>query len=134
MAITTNEWQGILTNSCTCEVYDEETDTHELSQVCFGDCWDGVLHLLAIDLGDWFTDNEEGWWQVSGLPLWNRSVSGVFQATTIADFVRGITVDAEWTLRYRLHGETLIASLSHHDVPMGRQFTVTYGTNPDYDD
>jgi hypothetical protein len=155
MASTTNEWQGILTNSCTCQTYDADTDTLTDATECYGDCWDDELYVFKHDLGDWFTNNIEGWWQVNGLPLWNGGISGVFQAMPdndsptvgaggsvakvvsftdtlhdIADFVRGITVNGEWVLRYRLHGETMVASLSHHDVPMGRQFTVTYGTKP----
>lgn len=159
MTKITHEWQGELTNTCTCQNYDEETDTFTDATECLGDCWDDALYVFKHDLGEWFTNNEDGWWQVNGLPLWNRSVSGVFHAKPnatnptlhaggsvakvvsfvntrrdIEEFIRGITVRAEWRLCYRLHGDTLIASLSHHDVPMGRQFTVTYGTNPDYDE
>jgi len=156
MRIITNDWQGELTNACTCMDYDGETDTYTPATEC-GDCYDDALYVFKYDLGEWFTNNEDGWWQVNGLPLWNRNVSGVFRAipntgsprlhaggsvakvvdfsinprSDIAEFVRGITVSGEWNLRYRLDGDILLARLSHHDVPMGKPFTVTYGTNPD---
>lgn len=158
MAILTNDWQGELSNTCSCQNYDEETDTFTDATECYGDCWDDALYVFKHDLGEWFTNNEDGWWQVNGLPLWDGNASGVFRATPttttptlhaggsvakvvsfvntrrdIEEFVRGITVRGEWNLRYRLDGDVLVASLSHHDVPMGRQFTVTYGKNPDSD-
>lgn len=132
MTTTTKDWQGSLSNSCTCQTYDEVTDTFSDSTDCYGDCYDDALHLLQCDLGEWYTDNTDGWWRVEGLPLWNRDVSGIFHADSVHDFVRGITVNGEWNLRYRLDGDDLVASLSHHDVPMGRRFTVTRSTDPDY--
>ena len=47
-------------------------------------------------------------------------------AKTFADFVRGITVNAEWRLLYKLENKTLHLNLAHHDVPMGRGYTVRY--------
>ncbi len=119
---TTEKWQGELTNNCGCEVD------------CFGDCWENSLCMLEDDLGKWFTDNADKWWQVDGLPLWNRDIVGVFHADTIVEFVRGITVNSEWKLRYRLDGDYLVLRLSHHDVPMGRQFTVSYGVDDEWID
>ena len=138
MVIITNDlqgvsdgWDGTITNSCSCANYDEDTDTYTASDECYGDCWDTTLHLLEHDLGDWMSNNPNDWWQVNGLPLWDRNVSGSFHADTIEEFVRGITVNGEWILRYRLNGNVLVARLSHHDVPMGREFTITYATNAD---
>jgi hypothetical protein len=90
-----------------------------------------MLYGLELTLGEWWSGNDEGWWQVDGLPLWNRNVSGVFHAKNLREFVRGVTVRGDYTLRYSLNGDTLNLSLSHHDVPMGRSFTVRYTTNPD---
>jgi len=154
---TKTEWQGELSNTCSCQNYDEETDTFTDATECYGDCWDDTLYVFKHDLGDWFTNNEEGWWQVNGLPLWDRNVSGTFRAIPIAksptlaggsvakvvsftnarrdieEFLRGITIRGEWSLSYRLDGEVLRLRLSHHDVPMGREFSVVYGQDPDGD-
>jgi len=119
-----------LTNSCTCQAYDEDTDTYSDATDCYGDCWESALYLLKEDLGEWYKNNEGGWWRVNGLPLWNRMACGVFQADTIENFVRGITVNGDWILRYRLNGDVLEAILSHHDRPTGGAYTVEYGQDP----
>ena len=123
----TTTYECVLTNSGTCEYFDEDTQKSIPSLECYG-CWDDEMSFLKDLLGDWFTDNPTNRWKVSGLPLWNRDVSRSFTARTIDDFVRGITVRGDWTIRLRLKGDTLHAHLSHHDVPMGRSFTITYGS------
>lgn len=131
---TQTEWQGTISNTCECAVYDPDTDTTTPLDYCDGSCFDDMLYGLAITLGDWFTNNDKGWWEVDGLPLWNRSVSGLFHATKLKEFVRGVTIRGDWRLHYQLSGDTLHLNLAHHDVPMGRGFTVRYGKNPDYYD
>lgn len=124
------EWAGVIQNTCTCTKYDPITQesTDELTDDCNGDCWDDALHLFHCDIKEWWDANPNYDWQVDGLPLWNRSVSGEFTAKTIPDLIRGITVNGEWRLSYRVSGETLYCNLSHHDVPMGRSYTVTYNS------
>ena len=118
-----------LRNTCNCQDYVVETDTWEDSTYCNG-CFEDELDFMKEYLGKWYKDNEGGWWRVEGLPLWNRQACGVFQAHTMIDFVRGITVNGEWRLRYRLNGDVLEAILSHHDCPTGGAFTVAYGQDP----
>ena len=129
MTKTETKWQGELTNSCTCLRYDHETEqfTDEPSETCYGDCWEDAVYLFAEETKVFRDANPTDEWRVSGLPLWNRSVDGVFTATTVQDFIRGVTVRGEWHLRYRVDGDHLHLNLSHHDVPMGRSFSVTYG-------
>ena len=128
----TTTYEYFLTNSCICETYDEELNEFIASDNC-GGCWDDEMSCLKDYLGNWFTDNPTDCWQVNDLPLWNREVSGLFTARTIDDFVRGITVRGDWALHLRLDGDTLHADLSHHDVPMGRSFTITYGREDGYE-
>jgi hypothetical protein len=114
---TTREWQTEVTNVCTCE-----TDDTAAGLYCDGDCWDTVKFFVKETLGDlWERDSE---WVVNGLPLWNGDVSGVFRARTIDDFIRGVTVRSEWVLKLMRSDNIIHASLSHHDVPTGRSFTV----------
>lgn len=128
---TRTDWQGIITSTCECAVYDPDTDTTTPLDYCDGSCYDDSIYYLGITLGEWWSGNDEGWWQVDGLPLWDGNVSGICHATNLREFVRGVTVRGDYTLRYSLIGDTLHLRLSHHDVPMGREFTVRYGTNPD---
>jgi hypothetical protein len=127
----TTTYDFSLTNSCICEDYNEETGESTPTVFdCYG-CFEEELACLKDYLGDWFADNPTDCWQVNDLPLWNRDVSGLFSARTIDDFVRGITVRGDWRMRLRLEGDTLHANLSHHDVPTGRPFTITYGREED---
>ena len=128
----TTTYEYFLTNSCICEDFDEETQESTPSLHCYG-CWDDEMSCLKDYLGNWFTDNPTDCWQVNDLPLWNREVSGLFTARTIDDFVRGITVRGDWRIHLRLDGDILHADLAHHDVPMGRSFTITYGREDGYE-
>lgn len=109
---------GEITNVCECDGYD-----------CSSDCWDFALECLAEDIRQWWDDNSTYLWRVEGLPLWNGSVSGQFEARTIADFIRGITVNSAWRLRWSLEGDHLECMLSHHDVPTGRSYKVYHGSD-----
>lgn len=124
-------WDGLIQNTCTCTKYDpiKEEFTDEPAEYCDGSCWDDALHLFHCEIKQWWDNNPTCAWAVDGLPLWNRSVSGEFEARTIPEFVRGITVNGEWHLRYKLDGEVLHCNLSHHDVPMGRSYSVRYGSD-----
>ena len=121
-----SQWDGELSNSCTCTNYNETTGEFDNTDTCYGDCWDDQLEVFGEFLKEFFDGNELKEWQVDGLPLWERKVSGKFSANKIADFVQGITVRGEWHLFYKLDGETLRVLLSHHDVPTGGVFTVRY--------
>lgn len=120
-----HEWDGELGNTCTCLI-EKEDGTNEIPDDCFGDCWDDQLEIFGEFLKEFFDGNEMKEWQVDGLPLWNRTVSGKFFAKKIADFVEGITVRGQWHLFYKLESDALRVCLSHHDVPTGGTFTVRY--------
>jgi len=120
------QWDGELSNSCTCSNYNETTGEWNQTDVCFGDCWDDQLEIFGESVKEFFDGNELKEWQVDGLPLWGRTVSGKFYAKKVADFVQGITVRGEWHLFYKLDGDSLRVRLSHHDVPTGGVFTVRY--------
>lgn len=115
MTDTTERYHEI-TNVCECEDFD-----------CGGACWHSAVEWLAEDIQQWWDDNPTYLWRVEGLPLWNRTVSGQFEARTIEDFVRGITVRSEWRLRWSNKGDHLECVLSHHDVPTGGVLRVYHG-------
>ena len=121
VAMKKQYWTTEVTNACSCEGAD-----------CFQDCWDDVKFSVEAELGDLWEANED--WVVDGLPLWNRNVTGGFNARTIDEFIKGITVNGEWRLRLRREESVVNVMLSHHDVPIGRSFTVSRLQQSDDDD
>lgn len=75
---------------------------------------------------DFRDSNETGWWKVEDLRLWNGQVSGYYYAKydAIADILRGMTVNSEWTMRYAVFSDRVEFNLSHHDAPLGSASTL----------
>jgi hypothetical protein len=119
-----------ITNTCTCESEDSEfTD-------CYGDCWEFAVETFSIATMQLFERDSYGDkfpFRVDGLPWWNRSLSGVVEVRDSNELLRAITVDSEWRLRYAYENGELHCVLSHHDVPMGRSYTVTPIDSLDYE-
>lgn len=115
-AMATTEIYSTISNLCECDF--------DLASSCT--CFEDDVDNFFYSVKDWFENNDSNTWQVNGLPLWNGNASGYFTAKNFHEFVHGITVRSEWTLRYRLSGDVLECVISHHDVPMGRSYTVTY--------
>ncbi len=113
---------GELTNTCTCSVYNEETDIFTDSPECFGDCWDTELEFFGECVKDILS--QASWFRVEAIRLWDGDFDAIFPAKTVADFVRGITVNSEWTLRYQVFADRVEFSLSHHDAPTGSRSVV----------
>ena len=129
---TPTAW-GELTNACTCLIADEETHEFVDSPECFGDCYETDLLFFEHCVSDFLAESNT--FQVSGIRLWNREVGGVFTANTVAEFVRGITVESEWILRYQVFGAQRIEfSLSHHDAPKGSASVVVPVIDPEDSD
>lgn len=118
-------FSGEMTNDCTCTVYDEEAEeyTDEPAPHCYGCCWEMAVEDFANVTEDLRNANPDGWWAVDDLRLWNRTVSGYFQATNVTDIIRGMTVDSSWIMRYRVYADRVEYSLSHHDA-MGSASTL----------
>ena len=112
-----NLWQSEVSNDCTCTKYDaiKEEFTDEPADDCYGDCWEFVVDSFSENTKTLRESNETGWWHVKDLNLWNRTVSGYFHAEKVVDILRGMTVDASWTLRYNVQADHVSYSLSHHD-------------------
>lgn len=121
------KWDGEITNRCTCTDYNEATDTWEDSNTCYNTCWDDNFQMFREYVLEWWNNRPSDVWEIEGLPLWNRQISGSFRARLVGELLQAITVGSEWILRYRLEGKTLHLNISHHDVPMGGSYTVTYG-------
>lgn len=113
---------GELTNTCTCSVLDETTGEFLPTSDCFGDCWDSELEFFGECVKGILAQSE--WFRVEAVRLWNGDFDAIFRATTVAEFVRGITVDSEWILRYEVFADRVEFSLSHHDAPTGSASVV----------
>lgn len=124
--------EGELTNGCACTVYDIETGTITPATECDGFCWESELEFFGECVRDFLALSDT--FRVSGIRLWNREVGGVFTANTVAEFVRGITVDSEWTLRYEVFSDRVEFSLSHHDAPTGSASVVVPYYDPEDSD
>ena len=119
-----------LTSDCTCEVYDEETDSTKLDEYgeparpdyCFGECWQESEYD--------FTDNllkpylaVKGWELDTPIKItcgrmsW-RGVSGYAHATpeTLLD---KLTINGDFRLEFEFDGENLTAVRYSHDEPVG---------------
>lgn len=123
------EWKGWteISNSCTCTTLNENNE-EVATDYCDGFCWESTMDYFAEVTKPLFTKNDHKLWQVSGLPLWNRTIDGVFEAETPENLLRGITVNSEWTLRFRVIATTMRCWLAHHDAPTGGHYSVTIGS------
>ena len=123
---TTTNW-GELSNTCICETDDGQPLD------CDGMCWDdGLDELMYSGIIPTFGEHPfPATYEVKGLPLWGRTVSGRFTAKRLVDFVEGISVNSMWKMRWESGDGVLTVKLWHHDVPTGGSFTVTL---VDYED
>ena len=115
----------MITNECSCQNYDEDTDTSSDSDVCYGNCWGDTLEMFAYDVQGLLESNEQGLWHIKGFPLWHGSVDGFGEAHTARALLDLITPNTSWTLRYRVIHGRIDAVLSHHDAPTGGNMTVS---------
>lgn len=108
-----------LTNECTCEDYDEETETFTTSLDCYGDCFTDQLDYFSLCTNELFNNSETSWWKVSNLRLWNGEHSGLFYADSVEKLIEGMTVRSGWIMNGTAYANKIEYSLSHHDAPMG---------------
>ena len=110
---------GTITNRCTCTTYDEvlEEYTDEPSADCLGDCWSDTLHFFGECVKEFMSDSEK--FCIENLRLWDGEHSGVFHANNVAELIRGMTVNSEWSMDYKVFPNRIEYSLSHHDAPTG---------------
>lgn len=122
--------KATLTSDCTCEVYDEETDTTKLDEYgeparpdyCFGDCWkeseyDFTENLLNPYLAVKGWDLDTPIKVVCGRMSW-RGVSG-YAYTTPEKLLDTLTLNGDFRLEFEFDGESLTAVRYSHDEPVG---------------
>lgn len=116
-------WSATVTSECTCEYYDDETDTFTPTSDCYGDCfdmaWDDATDLIAQWAKHWDTNavRIEGvdmtWQRLRGYTelIFDNEPKRVVEAFTIGgDFTLQISVDELGQLSVRRFS---------HDEPTG---------------
>lgn len=116
----TKKWQNSISNECSCEDYDEVTEKSTPSANCYGECWQDTIHSFAEEIKSLL--DISNYWVISGLPLWNRDLSGTVKIKNAEELLWTLTVGSEWRLRFNVHPTRIVCNLSYHDVPMGRTF------------
>lgn len=132
METVSNVVEFELTSDCTCESWDEDTDTSSPSDECFG-CWtDDKLNFKYEILKPWLEAN--GWdedtviYVFSGNMNWNK-VAG-WTNIRASEVVDCLTLNGDFTLRFKLENDTLTCVRSSHDE-MGALFTFSKAEEQD---
>lgn len=113
------------TNTCSCEVWNEETDECVPANDCYGDCWDFTVEDFSNITEHFFSENNQGF-RITGFPVWNGTIDGYFSARNASELLNAITPDrTEWRLEVTVHADHLTGRLYHHDAPMGGNIVVT---------
>ena len=126
--------KGTITNTCSCVSYNEETGYLQEATECEGLCWEYSVEDFANVTETLRDNNLNDYWKVENLRLWNGEVSGHFQAKTVTDLLRGMTVNSEWTMRYEVFTDRIEYSLSHHDAPMGSKSVLRPVDEEEYEE
>lgn len=116
--------KGTITNTCSCVSYNEETGYLQEETECEGLCWEYSVEDFANVTESLRNNNPTDYWKVENLRLWNGEVSGHFEAKTVEDLLRGMTVRSDWSMSYEVFADRIEYSLSHHDSPMGSTSVV----------
>jgi hypothetical protein len=126
--------KGTITNTCSCVSYNEETGYLQEATECEGLCWEYSVEDFSNVTEALRNNNLTDYWKVENLRLWNGEVSGHFQAKTVTDLLRGMTVNSEWTMRYEVFADRIEYSLSHHDAPMGSKSVLRPVDEEEYEE
>lgn len=114
--------KATLDSDCTCEYYDEDTDTSKPSESCYGDCWteskdDFTENLLKpyLAVKGWTMDTPI---KVSSSRMTWQGCSG-WAYTTPERLVDTLTLNGDFRLEFEFDGNDLTAVRYSHDEPVG---------------
>jgi hypothetical protein len=126
-----------LSSNCSCETYDEDTDTSTPSNECWG-CYDDDLGNIKHDLlNKWISANEfelDTPIKIIGSGMTWRGVSG-YKITTPEHLVSSLTGDYDYILRFYANADytTLKVVRSSHDE-FGASFEFEQATQDELDE
>jgi hypothetical protein len=120
------ELRATITSDCTCEIYDEDTDSTKLDEYgyparpeyCYGDCFtetvdDFTENILKV----WLDRNrisEDAKIQIVGSKMRWTGSSG-WTVVPVEEIPKVLYIDGDFTLRFTLTGTELICVRSSHD-------------------
>lgn len=112
---------GTIATHCTCV---DEEGNEAYNENCYGDCFQWALEDFAMAVEPLFA--ESNYFKISGIQLWDSTVSGFAKCISARELVNAMSVRGEFILRWEFDDETntLGARLSHHDCPMGCYVTA----------
>jgi hypothetical protein len=116
-----------LTTYCTCEVWDEETDTYSPADTCSDYCFSDAEEWAGELVQDWLDSQDLNEWEqviIQGTGLGWRSLSGFkLVKPEPLEIVRALYLNGDFTITYSLTPEgNLTARRGSHDEPMGAGF------------
>ena len=126
-----------LSNTCSCEVYDEDTDTSTPSDYCYG-CYQDDLDNIKHDLmNKWLTANDfelDTPIKIIGSKMTWRGLSG-YKITTPENLISSLTGDYDYTLRFYANADytALRVVRSSHDE-LGASFEFERATQDELDE
>lgn len=126
-----------LTNSCTCEDWDEETDTYSPSNSCWGCFDDEMANFKSEILKPWMNANgydEDTALIARGTGMTWQRLDGYAYLTPNA-IVETLSINGDWTLQFTLSdgAKTLTAIRYSHDEPTGTG-RIIFELAPDEDE
>ena len=129
MSISTEEKITLeMSSDCTCTNEDETPSTD-----CF-DCWQDSVWLFKDMMNDWRRTVGVDWntVRITGRAMGWQSRSG--EALVSFDKVlEALTINGDFTLRFKHEGTVLTATRSSHDEPTGAGFSFTLVQDEDED-
>ena len=122
----------IITNTCTCEIYDEDTDATTPSETCYG-CFDDNLSDLKFDiLHPWLNalglDADETILLLNGSHMgWLNQYGVIMARATAPSIIKAMSINGEYSIEFMLSDDKreMSARRSSHDEPMGAWFRFT---------
>lgn len=121
-----------LSTTCTCQSYDDETDTFSESEYCYGDCWtDAVSDVQDNLINAWLVKHDrhdlDTLVTVEGHRMgWQRRSGSV--TTEASNLLDVLAFGHDYALHFTLDGNRLLVLRYSHDEPTGASFEVTLAT------
>jgi len=114
----------VMSTDCTCEEYDEITDTSYPADWCIG-CWEDNKFIVESMVFEWRRrNNYDGDYvgvDVERMLWTNISLKTAIPLEKLFDF---LSLKGDYTLYFKLDDKTLTVRRTSHDEPMGAYFLI----------
>lgn len=118
--------ESVITNNCSCEEYDETTDTSYPTDFCVG-CYEHSVFEAEAIMFEWrrrnFYEGEYVMVRATNLTWQSISINKVVHLEKLIDLLK---INGDYTLYVQLDGNTLTIRRTSHDEPTGAFFDVQF--------